>query len=237
MVPDQGNPFDCRGNASFGFDLVALNIQRGRDHGISGYNTYREMCGLPKLTTFAQLFDNADEGRPDHHHDGDHHHQHHGDGGHGGGRGGRRGRQTSSRDEAVQFLSSVYNSVDDIDLFVGGLMEAVVSGGGVGPTFSCLIADTFAQLKRNDRFFYEIGDQPHSFTSGQCNRLFPSFYSQSITAMIVDRLDLLNYLFVFLLTEQLNEIRKFTLARLFCDNNDGSIRRIQPKAFYPVGRG
>ena len=193
MVPDQGNPFDCRGNASFGFDLVALNIQRGRDHGISGYNTYREMCGLPKLTTFAQLFGNADEGRPDHHHDGDHHHQHHGDGGHGGGRGGRRGRQTSSRDEAVQFLSSVYNSVDDIDLFVGGLMEAVVSGGGVGPTFSCLIADTFAQLKRNDRFFYEIGDQPHSFTSGQCNRLFPSFNSQSITALIVDRLDSIIY--------------------------------------------
>ena len=72
-------------------------------------------------------------------------------------------------------------------------MEAVVSGGGVGPTFSCLIADTFAQLKRNDRFFYEIGDQPHSFTSGQCNRLFPSFNSQSITALIVDRLDSIIY--------------------------------------------
>ena len=38
-----------------GLDLVAVNIQRGRDHGIPGYNEMRETCGLGKATKFSEF--------------------------------------------------------------------------------------------------------------------------------------------------------------------------------------
>jgi hypothetical protein len=38
-----------------GLDLVSLNIQRGRDHGLPAYIAWREHCGLSRPQSFSDM--------------------------------------------------------------------------------------------------------------------------------------------------------------------------------------
>ena len=132
-------------------DLIALNIQRGRDHGLRGYNDYRQECQVGRASSFSDL------------------------------------RNTMSG-EAIAKLRSVYNSVDDIDLFAGAIMETPeYQGSYVGRTFLCLIGDTFARLKKGDRFFYDLGGQAGSFSEPQVLTHSTLISSYEITKIICDR--------------------------------------------------
>ena len=74
--------------------------------------------------------------------------------------------------EDVETLKSLYSNVDDIDLFVGGFLEQKHRDSLLGPTFKCIIADTFARLKIGDRFFYDLGlDQRTQFSTKQLREI------------------------------------------------------------------
>ncbi len=60
--------------------------------------------------------------------------------------------QIELNQDVWQKMSRVYGSPEDIDLFPGGMSENPGPGGGmVGPTFGCIIATQFHNLKFGDR--------------------------------------------------------------------------------------
>lgn len=102
-------------------------------------------------------------------------------------------------DDIARKLENVYDHPDDIDLWVGGLLEGAVLGGVVGPTFADIIADQFSRFRKGDRYFHEHHSliNPGAFTP-----------------------------------QQLEEIRKVTLARIICENSDNlELKWIVPHAF------
>lgn len=99
-----------------GLDLVALNINRGRDCGLADYNTIRADMGLAKVSTFNEI--TAD---PVLHNN----------------------------------LLDLYETVDDIDPWVGMLAEEHLSGAAVGETIATILKRQFESLRDGDRFYYE----------------------------------------------------------------------------------
>ena len=68
--------------------------------------------------------------------------------------------------QKINHLRWAYDHVEDIDLFVGMILEDATNGP-IGDTFRCLIVDVFARVKFGDRYFYDNGGQAGSFTGGK----------------------------------------------------------------------
>ncbi|MEL6494199.1 MAG: peroxidase family protein [Cyanobacteria bacterium J06623_7] len=104
---------------SGGLDLVAINIQRGRELGIPGYTAvYNELNPDAPIENFDDL------------------------------------GEVIGADLAEDF-AEVYDNVEDIDLWIGGLAEMPIEGALLGPTIGAIVSDQFARLRDYDRFFYE----------------------------------------------------------------------------------
>ncbi len=54
--------------------------------------------------------------------------------------------------ELFERLAALYGTVDDIDLYVGGMLESV---DGPGPLFTKIIKEQFERLRDSDRFWFE----------------------------------------------------------------------------------
>lgn len=65
-------------------------------------------------------------------------------------------------------LKELYGSVDNIDVWVGGILEDQVDGGKVGPLFRCLLVEQFKRLRDGDRFWYE---NPTTFKPEQLQQI------------------------------------------------------------------
>ncbi|MHC4876272.1 MAG: peroxidase family protein [Planctomycetota bacterium] len=52
-------------------------------------------------------------------------------------------------------LAAAYGTVDDIDVWVGGLAEDHVPGSSVGELFQTILVDQFERLRDGDRFWYQ----------------------------------------------------------------------------------
>ena len=116
MVIDEVRNFLFGAPGAGGFDLVSLNIQRGRDHGLPSYNEVRVAFGLSRVRSF---------------------------------------RDVNPNPEVQANLRAVYQSVDDIDPWVGGVSEPPVQGAMVGEMIRAILVDQFERLRDGDRFWYE----------------------------------------------------------------------------------
>ncbi|XP_018575334.1 peroxidase [Anoplophora glabripennis] len=59
--------------------------------------------------------------------------------------------------ENIDKLANLYEIVDDVDLTVGGSLEAHVPGTLSGPTFLCILTEQFYRTRVGDRFWFENG--------------------------------------------------------------------------------
>ena len=114
VIDEVRNFLFAEGNG--GLDLAAVNIQRGRDHGLPSYNDARRGLGLEPVTEFSEITSDA---------------------------------------EVSAALAEQYETVEDVDLWLGAIAEDPECDALVGELLQTIIVDQFTRTRDGDRFFYE----------------------------------------------------------------------------------
>ncbi|XP_013378732.1 dual oxidase 2-like isoform X2 [Lingula anatina] len=115
-------------------DLMAVNIQRGRDHGLPDYNTARKFLQLKPREKWEDINQDLCQGDIN-----------------------------SEGCSAIRRLRDVYkNNINNLDIWAAGLLETTPRGPG--ELFRTVILDQFQRIRDGDRFWFENYEYNGLFT-------------------------------------------------------------------------
>jgi Animal haem peroxidase/Secretion system C-terminal sorting domain/HYR domain/Lectin C-type domain len=110
-------------------DLVAINIQRGRDHGLPNYNTVRQHYTGSPAFTFTDIAGSS--------------------------RTSVSSSSPGSGELVAPLMQSLYGSVNTVDLWVGLYAEPRLSGKSVGKTVDAILRGQLERLRDGDFYYFE----------------------------------------------------------------------------------
>jgi hypothetical protein len=203
QVPVSGNPTCLDGDTlpqcfRGVVDLGAIDVQRGRDHGMPSYNQLRQAYGLAPRTSFAAITGEATDQFPS---DplltpgneindpnsventalfdttGDSIEP-------GSDDAVDNTKQVTKRTPLAARLRAIYGSVDNVDAFVGMIAEPHQAGSEFGQLQQAIWAKQFAALRDGDRFYF--GNDPALAT---INSLYGIDFRQTLSKVIAANTD------------------------------------------------
>jgi len=191
QIPVPGNP-TCGAEAPECFsgvvDLGAIDIERGRDHGMPSYNALRQAYGLAPRTSFTAITGESTSAFPP-------------------GSGidnpnslaitaltdidgapvaaGEEGATEETRGSTIAArLRAIYGNVNNVDAFVGMMAEPHVPGSEFGELQLAIWTRQFQALRDGDRFFY--GNDP---VLGAIRGQYGIDYRRTLGQLIADNTD------------------------------------------------
>ena len=81
------------------------------------------------------------------------------------------GGLTDIPSDLQKLLEGCYRTVEDIDPFVGMLLESPIEGSELGRVATCLLLEQFNDSRHGDRFWYERDDPCTGFTMEQLTEI------------------------------------------------------------------
>ncbi|XP_045541192.1 peroxidase-like [Papilio machaon] len=106
--------------------------------------------------------------------------------------------------DQVDVISRSYQSIEDVDLLAGIMVEQPLPGAIVGPTLACIMIDQLIRWRRSDRFWYENSLHPGAFTQEQLYEI----RKMTVARLICDHGDSVDSIqpYAFILPNYKNEI-------------------------------